>query len=305
MSPTQRTRRPRRIPPHVLRLVVACALICASLISSAALRPAAAAWLDDKHEEMCRSHRGVHIYWQLMRITRNPATCTANCYGYQLICRDGTKTALTSQYPPGVSELTIFFREYGGLGFLVKLLMFAPVAFFAFVSTYGSKDSFDRMALQNGIIAGLFGVTLLVWGAGDMGEGEWSLARPLDYIVGSVMTFAVVPLFLIVSIPAFLRGWNFLFVAHPAAPLVRPAMRGQSVNVEGLAGVLAEGAHDSGDAATYHYQHQAEKARALAAQLNTDSAIAEARAERERRRAELAEAERFLEEMRRRSEGGR
>jgi hypothetical protein len=305
MSPTQRRRWDGGIRPQVLRLVLAFVLICAALVSSAALRPAAAAWLDDKHEEMCRSHRGVQLYWQPMRITSSPATCTTDCYGYQLICGDGTKTPLTSQYPPGVSELTIFFHENEGLGFLVKLLMFAPVGFFAFVSTYGSKESFDRFALQNAIIAGLFGVTLLVWGAGDMGEGEWSLARPLDYIVGSVMTFAVVPVFLIVSVPAFLRGWNYLFVAHPAAPLVRPAVRGQSVNVEGLADVLAEGAHDSGDAATYHYQHQAEKARALAAQLNTDSAIAEARAERERRRAELAEAERFLKETRRRSEDTR
>lgn len=268
-------------------------------------KPAAAGWLDDKHEAICRNHGGVYLAWNPGRFSAAGAACTAECFGYTLICHDGTKTYLTSRYPPAVSDLTIFFHENTGLGFLVKLLVFAPIGFFAFVSTFGSKESRERIALQNAAIAGLFGVSLLVWGAYGMQEGENSLARPLDLLLGSVMTFAVVPIFLIVSLPSFMRGWNYLFIAHPAARILAPATRGKSVDVEGLANVLVEGAQDLGDEATYHYQHQAEKARALAEKLNADFAIAEARAERERRRAELAEAERFLKETRRRSESNR
>jgi hypothetical protein len=276
------------------------------LIMSAALaRSAHAGWRDGEHDNLCIGHGGVYNYYRTSRITEDIATCTQNCFQYGLSCRDGKQFLLTARYPPAVSDLTIFFHENTGLGFLVKVLVFAPVGFFAFASTFGSKESRERIALQNAAIAGLFGVSLLVWGAYGMQEGENSLARPLDLLVGSVMTFAVVPIFFIVSLPSFMRGWNYLFVAHPAARIVAPATRGKSVDVQGLANVLVEGAQDSGDEATYHYQHQAEKARALAEKLNADSAIAEARAERGRRRAELAEAERFLKEMRRRSESNR
>jgi hypothetical protein len=180
MSPKQRPRRARGNLPHVLWLVFASVVICASLMWRGALQPAAAGWLDEKHADICRNHRGTNYTSFTTRLVSDPSKCTEGCFRYQLFCQDGTRTFLTSRYPPDVGDLTIFFYENGGLGFLVKLLIFAPVGFFAFVSTFGSKESFERLALQNAAIAGLFAVTLLVWGAGNMGEGEWSLARPLD-----------------------------------------------------------------------------------------------------------------------------
>lgn len=173
---------------------------------------------------------------------------------------------------------------------IVLIIVLVPLSLFATVATFGTREDGgrERACLENTGFVVLFAFI------------EY-FAPGFFQAMGSVFLVA----FLAVRFPSFLRGWNYLFVAHPAAPIVNPALRGKSVDVEGLANVLVEGAQDSGDEATYHYQHQAEKARALAEKLNADSAIAEARAERERRRAELAEAERFLKETRRRSEGNR
>lgn len=169
-------------------------------------------------------------------------------------------------------------------------LIVVLIALFAFVATFGTREDggWKRAALENGGFVAFF-----------------ALAEFFRFVMLPVVEFAFLPVFVAVRCPSFLRGWNYVFVAHPAAPIVRPAMRGTSVDVEGLANVLVEGAHDSGDEATYHYEHQAQKARELAERLNAESAVAEARAERERRRAELAEAKRYLEDARRRSEGGR
>jgi hypothetical protein len=260
-------------------------------------------WLSQHHDNLCRAHGGVDRFGNTGRIVADAATCTMDCFSYTLACRDGQQLTLTARYRPEASDNDIFFHESSASG-TVKLLIFALLAFFAFVAIFGAKVDRQRAIVQNAAVLGIAGFTLWMWGVAATLDG-FSQSEFFDVVIAPLVKYLIIPLFVIVSIPSFARGWNYLFVAHPAAPIVGRGMRGKSIDVEGLAGTLADGAHDSGVEATYHYEHQAEKARALAEKLNADAAAAEARAERERRRAELAEANRLLEDARRRSERNR
>lgn len=264
-------------------------------------KPALAAW-QPVAEALCAAHRGPALDLNV-RYVLNTETCTADCYSYTLVCSDGVRFPVVSRYPARVSKTEVFFYENSLAAVIIKLLVFSAVAFFAFVATFGSKRPRQRVRYENSTVVALVGLTLYLWGTGAIEEYHYSLGRFVDYTVGSATVGVVVPGFVILNLMSFVRGWNYVFVAHPATPIVKPAVQGQAADVEGLANILVEGAHDAGSRPTYHYDHQAEKARALAQKLNHDSAVAEAKAERERRRAELAEAEQALAEARQRKEG--
>jgi hypothetical protein len=250
-------------------------------------------------EAICANHRGPYSNLDL-RYLQNAATCTANCYSYTLVCADGAKFPVSSRYPPHATDTEVFMYENGAGAVITKLAIFGGLAFYSAVAFFGTKREREIAIYAHGGFVALIALTLYLWGTGAVEEYHWSLGRPLDYILGSVTAWIVLPLFVVLNVMSFVRGWNYLFVAHPAAPIVRPATRGQAADVEGLADVLVEGAEDAGEHATFHYEHQTEKARALARKLNEDSAVAEARIERALRRAELAEAEQALAEARKR-----
>jgi hypothetical protein len=67
-----------------------------------------------------------------------------------------------------------------------------------------------------------------------------------------------------------------------------------------LAHTLNEGALDTGVKSTFHYRQQAEKARVLKEKLDADADIAEATIRRERARAALEDAERDIQEVKKR-----
>ncbi len=264
-------------------------------------KPALAGWQPEA-EALCAAHQGPALDLNV-RYVLNAETCSANCYSYTLVCGDGVKFPVVSRYPARASETEVFFYENSLAAVITKLLLFSAVAFFAFVATFGSTRPRERVRYENGAVVALVGLTLYLWGTGPIEEYHYSLGRFVDYTVGSVTAWVVVPGFVILNLMSFVRGWNYVFVAHPATPIVKPAVQGQAADVERLANILVEGAHDAVGRPTYHYEHQAEKARALAQKLNHDSAVAEAKAERERRRAELAEAEQALAKARQRQEG--
>jgi hypothetical protein len=143
-----------------------------------------------------------------------------------------------------------------------SLVVVVLVALFALVATIGSREDggWKQAAIENGGFAAFF-----------------ALAEHFGFGMLPVVEFGFLPVFLAVRCPSFLRGWNYLVVAHPATPIVGPAMRGKSIDIEGLANVPVQGADDTGVEETCHYEHQAQKARALAQKLNADSAVANAR----------------------------
>jgi hypothetical protein len=102
---------------------------------------------------------------------------------------------------------------------------------------------------------------------------------------------------LLYYLPGFFMGLpivlHWLFVKHPTEPVILPALRGEKP-------MLSAGASDVGAKPAYHYQNQAEKARAVKEKLDADTEIAEATIKRERARAALLDAEYEVEEAKRR-----
>jgi hypothetical protein len=111
---------------------------------------------------------------------------------------------------------------------------------------------------------------------------------------------------LLYYLPGFLVGlpivFHWLFVKHPTTPVILPALRGEKpIDTESVARMLSSGASDVGAKPVYHYQNQAEKARAVKEKLDADTEIAEATIRRERARAALLDAEYEVEEAKRRT----
>jgi hypothetical protein len=282
-----------------------CAAVAALviLILTAMVGPADAEWLDGKHRELCSQHGGVHMVMNGVPITANVQTCTADCFRYTLICRKDKKLVLTSRYSPYAGDSDIFFAE-GGAGTVVKFLMILALGGFAAISIFGmnkDREDDDIFIIQNICVVAVFALVVWIWGVRATAAG-FSLSELADFFLAPIVLYGVVPIFVAIRFLSFIRGWNYLFVQHPAASLVSP---GAAANINRLATTLAAGAEDPGRAGTYHYEHQTEKARSLTADLERQAELMEARAERDRRRAELLEAERLLEEARRRSKGSK
>jgi hypothetical protein len=111
---------------------------------------------------------------------------------------------------------------------------------------------------------------------------------------------------LLYYLPGFFMGLpivlHWLFVKHPTEPVILPALRGKKpIDTESVARALSSGASDVGTKPTYHYENQAEKARAVKEKLDADTEIAEATIKRERARAALLDAEYEVEEAKRRT----
>ena len=100
----------------------------------------------------------------------------------------------------------------------------------------------------------------------------------------------------------FLAGWHYLFVRHPTEPIVTPALRsGDAIDHKALAKALRKEMDDEGFKPVFHYKNLAEKARQMREKLDADAEIAEATIRRERARAALLDAEREVEEAKRRT----
>jgi hypothetical protein len=118
----------------------------------------------------------------------------------------------------------------------------------------------------------------------------------------AIAALIVAAVFLMVFGKRIYMGTYWLFVPHPAAAIVLPALHSdQKIDAKGLARTLAQGATDTGSKSTVEYEVQAEKARRLKEKLDADAEIAEATIRRERARAALEDAEREVAEAKYRS----
>lgn len=115
----------------------------------------------------------------------------------------------------------------------------------------------------------------------------------------AIFVWAVFPVYIIRNAWPFMKGWDYLFVEHPADPIARPSLKdGTAINANRLADSLSGGMGQN--APTYHFDNQATKAESLARDIEQDAEVAEARARRARAQAEFEAAERELDEAKRR-----
>ncbi len=141
-----------------------------------------------------------------------------------------------------------------------------------------------------------------------------SLAIAAGVIVNAFqpgMTFADTQFYLMWTIPYYLvygrpaiRGWHYLFVRHPAEPVVRPALKsGGAIDIKAIAKALWPSSSDIEEPPpAYKSQHMKERAEALKAKLEAYAGLAKAMERRERARAALADAERQVKKLKDRSE---
>jgi len=213
-------------------------------------------------------------------ITRLDASrCADDCFRATLTCNNGRKFTVATRYNPGdpawLGKLTDMYP-------LPQLLVYGAIAFLVFIAWMGTPLSRSG----NLTYLGLVGLGMYFWPAttSSVGAPFAFTAMALGF---SVFGF---PIFLALNLAALMRGWDYAFVKHPAEPIIEPALRARKpVDTNALADELEAGARDPGAHAAYHWENQAEKARALTHKL--DAA-----------RAEMAAAERALDDARRRSE---
>jgi len=260
--------------------------------------PAGAGYLDEWNERACQAHGGLWSVHHTTQIVPNLAACASDCFRYQVTCRNGKQLFFTSRYQPMANATDIFFYEHDTLP---KLVIFGIIAAFAGIAFFGSRENENAITTvrRHGIFLAVFGFTIWKWGSiATTGAG------PVDASVIPIVTFIVFPVYVLYHVKAFLRGFNYLFVRHPVEGAITPALRtGAAIDTQSVAKTLASGASDTGAMPTYHYEHQAEKARALAEKLERDAEMAEAALKRERARADLAEAEAQLELLKRSERG--
>ena len=109
-------------------------------------------------------------------------------------------------------------------------------------------------------------------------------------------------LFAVVYGKRFISGCHYIFVRHPTEPIITPALRsGDAIDHKALGETLLREANDPGLKPQFHYENQAKHARAMKQKLDGDTQIAEATIRRERARAALIDAEREVEEAKRRT----
>jgi hypothetical protein len=209
------------------------------------------------------------------------STCTANCFRFTLTCNNGRRFSLSSRYTPYDPDWLHWFTEMYPIP---QLIFLAVVAFGAFVMSQGHA----RQPLLNLAYVGLVAIAMFFWPAMAT-HGPYSAEADFE-TMGSGFAILGLPVFLLLNLPALMRGWNYLFVQHPAEPIVGPALRtGSSIDTKRLATTLREGAYDMSRHPQYHYENQAAKALAMRDKI-------------EAARAEVAAAERALEEAKRRAE---
>jgi hypothetical protein len=272
-------------PTSTLARLIVCALIGGALLVTSA-------WAEDLsrfcgHEISSRNIR-------LVGRPLDPSTCSSNCFRFVLTCSDGRKFDLASRYTPYDPDWLNWLTEVYPFP---QLVFFGPIAFAAFVMSSGKP----RKPVLNVAYLGILALAMFFWPAIATG-GPNSAAGDFTSMAAVIAVLGL-PVFLLLNLPALMRGWNYLFVKHSVAPIVTPALRaGAPIDTKAVARTLAAGAYEKGAHPAYHYENQAEKAREIKAQLEADAAAADAVRRREEARAELAEAERLFAQAKQRGE---
>lgn len=133
-----------------------------------------------------------------------------------------------------------------------------------------------------------FGLSLLTF---NTASDSVALPRLLDdylFFHSWLFCLAVLAFCGINAVPVA-RGWDYLFVKHPATNIVNTAVNdGTPIHGKSLARALSVSAQEVFNLRPrWHYEHQAEKARKLSEKLDRDAELARAAIARERARAAL------------------
>lgn len=120
----------------------------------------------------------------------------------------------------------------------------------------------------------------------------FSIGGACALIVNPWYFLGVVALFVLVYGQSLLGAYYYLFVRHPAEPIVTPALTsGAAINHNALADELEKAMASAGGKGAIYNEDQALKAKALRDKLDADAELAAATVRRERARAAAREAE--------------
>jgi hypothetical protein len=236
--------------------------------------------------------------------------CVQYCYKRIIICRNGQEVSVLSQVKPyrPDDEQAVEWSNIQAAERNTQQRFASAKEVWRPLSPYAELGIFGCFIL----------ISTLAWfGREKNGThlNDWGLNIPLNaYFAFSLLTFntaldsnALVQMadqyvlfhswLFIVAVLAFFginamslaRGWDYLFVKHPAEPIVNEAVSsGTAIDNHALTAALTLNPAEIHDPMpAWHYEHQAEKARKLAEKLDRDTELARAAIARERARTEL------------------
>ena len=231
--------------------------------------------------------------------------CVQYCYIRQIGCRNGQTFNIYSQVRPyrpdaeqsaELSQIQAQERHdttqfaaspaWENLSPIPQFLILGLSIALTFVAWRGIGDDDWRMAplsMFNIYLA----VSLLFFNTTAKGSSQIAYWLDTTLFFHSWLFFGAFVGFVAVGVQPFIQGWDYLFVKHPAEPVIEQALStGAAVDHQALSSALTPNPAEFDDPLpVWHYKHQAEKARALIAKLEEDARLAEAAIERERARA--------------------
>jgi len=310
---------------------ICCLLVCLSSWGA----PAHASYADDQGDaKACAPYGGyaniVHygLPVSLAGCRQWCPQCIQYCYVREIACRNGQLVNLYSQVKPYRPEAEQS-QEWSNIQSAKRNAeqQFSSAVAWRPLSPYPQF-----------VLIGFFIIISTIAWFGRVKDGtglrDWGLNIPLNaYLALSLATFntaldsdplvqtldqyvffhswfhsVVLVSFFVINAMPLIRGWDYLFVKHPAADIVNSAVdAGTAIHGQSLARALWVSPQDIFQwRPRWHYEHQAEKARKLREKLDRDTELARAAIARERARAELHDEKRAsAEDMRERVWRGR
>jgi membrane-associated protease RseP (regulator of RpoE activity) len=139
-----------------------------------------------------------------------------------------------------------------------------------------------------------------VSGLGDIAINAFYGLLTIPYVILLLFSVFLVPLGVLMGLPAFVRGLHYLFVPHPAEPYVNPVVKSKEalpLDTAGLAAALKANKEMTGpnfaqENMTRKAERLAEELRAKEKRLREETKIAQAALDYERARAARRDAPR-------------
>jgi hypothetical protein len=203
------------------------------------------------------------------------------CYRYELTCTDGATHLLKSGYSPFSTVLDGILYQHNMVIVWLALLAVASVAGIAWAA--------DRSGPHLKYGLGFLAYVILIfpqfaYAASLPGRGWY----PIGELLFSLTLLVVLPLFVWLFAKPFLKGFDYLFVPHPAEQVVERALAsGEPVDAAALSAALAPDLSQiTAPPPVFRSENQAARARALQDKLKADQAVAEEAIRREAARAQ-------------------
>ncbi len=233
--------------------------------------------------------------------------CIRYCYIYTIACgTSGTRFTRYSQVRPFVRDTLTYTSEseeqaelaqiraaVASSNFWRPLSPYPQLVIFGFLLllSWISRRARDKNKVYwgwNGPLNLYFGLSLLTFNASSDSN---RLVQTADYylLFHSWLFVIALLLFFVINAVPVIRGWDYLFVKHPAADIVNSAVRsGAPIDRSTFVQSLSISPQELFRwRPRWYWEHRAEKARKLSEKLDRDAELARAMAARERARAEL------------------